>query len=276
MNFAYRRTYRGPLQALVLDWAGTLVDFGSFAPTAVFLRLFAEQGVPITAAEARSGMGLKKRDHLALIVGLPAVAQRWREVHGSAPAREELDRLFTAFVPMQIECIKEYATPIPGMLETIADARQRGLKIGTTTGYTRPIMEDLLPAAAAHGFVPDSCVCSDEVPAGRPAPWMSYRVATELGVFPMEALVKVGDTLVDIEEGLKPGMWTVGIALTGNLLGLTEPEVASLTPDELRTRRAAIAAQFHQAGAHYVIDSIAALPALLASIEARLQVGEKP
>ena len=67
MEFIFRRTYRGPVKAVILDWAGTAVDYGSFAPTAVFLRLFESRNVKITAADARSGMGLMKKDHILLL-----------------------------------------------------------------------------------------------------------------------------------------------------------------------------------------------------------------
>lgn len=276
MNATFTHNYRGPVQALVLDWAGTTVDFGSFAPTAVFMRLFAEYGIQITADEARSGMGLMKKEHLAHIAGQPAVQARWQAVHGALPTPADLDKMFADFVPMQVACIAEYSQPIPGLQEAIADVRARKIKIGTTTGYTRPIMAELLVAAAEYGYTPDCCVCSDEAPSGRPFPWMCYRVATELRVYPMAAMVKVGDTIVDVEEGLNAGMWSVGIALTGNLVGLTAAEIAQLEPDERRGRRDAAADLLHRAGAHYVVDSIADVPALIDKIESRLATGEKP
>lgn len=37
MDFYFRRSYRAPVKAIVLDWTGTAADYGSFAPTAVFL-----------------------------------------------------------------------------------------------------------------------------------------------------------------------------------------------------------------------------------------------
>lgn len=125
-------------------------------------------------------------------------------------------------------------------------------------------------------FHPDSVVCPDEVPAGRPYPWMCYQNAMNLQVFPMEAVVKVGDTLPDIEEGLNAGTWTVGIALTGNLLGLREDEVKALTPEQGRKERKRIARQLHQAGAHFVIDGIWDLPGVLDEIELLLARGERP
>ncbi|RPH61417.1 MAG: phosphonoacetaldehyde hydrolase [Chloroflexi bacterium] len=276
MDFMYRRSYRGPIKAVILDWAGTAVDYGSFAPTAVFLRLFEGQGVSITAEDARSGMGLMKKDHLRTILSRPAVAQAWEAARGLPHTEADIDRLFENFIPLQLSVLTEYAEPIPGLLETIADLRARGIKIGSTTGYIRSMMDILAPKARENGYAPDCIVCPDEVPAGRPFPWMCYQNAIKLGVYPMAAMVKVGDTLVDVEEGLNSGMWTVGLSLTGNLLGLSAAEVQALAPEEREAEARIVANRLHQAGAHYVIDGIWDLPGILSDIEICLARGEQP
>jgi len=276
MDFVYKRTYRGPLKAVILDWAGTMVDYGSFAPTAVFLRLFENRNVKITAADARSGMGLMKKDHLRTILARPLVAEAWKSAHGGPASEEDIDGLFEDFVPLQISVLKEFAEPIPGALAVVKEMRERSLKIGTTTGYIRSMMEILAPQAKENGYEPDCIVCPDEVPAGRPYPWMCYQNAIQLGVFPLQAFVKVGDTLPDIEEGLNAGMWTVGLSLTGNLLGLKESEVDALLPEERIRALKKNEAQLYQVGAHYVIDGIWDLPDVLNDIEFRLAQGETP
>ena len=276
MDFVFKRSYRGPLQAVILDWAGTAVDYGSFAPTAVFLRLFESHEVKITPDDARSGMGLMKKDHLRTILSRPQVAEAWTAVHGMPASEDDIADLFNSFVPMQISVLKEFAEPIPGLLEVVQELRDRNMKIGTTTGYLRQMMEVLAPKAKENGYEPDCIVCPDEVPAGRPYPWMCYENAIRLGVFPMQAIVKVGDTLPDIEEGLNAGMWTVGLSLTGNLLGLKESEVDALLPEERIRALKKNEAQLYQVGAHYVIDGIWDLPDVLNDIEFRLAQGETP
>jgi phosphonoacetaldehyde hydrolase len=268
--------YRGPLKAVILDWAGTTVDYGSFAPTAVFLRLFASRGVAITAAQARAPMGLMKKDHLRAIAQTPEVIQSWRAVHGRPCSEADLDEMFAEFIPLQLACLAEYAQPIPGTLETVATIRKMGLRIGTTTGYTREMMDVLVREAAQRGYHPDSWVCPDDVPAGRPYPWMIYLNAMRMQVYPMEALVKVGDTLVDIEEGLNAGTWTIGLALSGNAMGKPRTEVLALSDEELRFQREAIAGEFFRAGAHYVVDGIWDVPGVLEEIQQLLEDGEKP
>ena len=277
MDFYFQRQYRGPLKAVILDWAGTTVDYGSFAPVAVFLKLFEKEGVQISADDVRSGMGLMKKDHLRTILSRPIVAQTWRETHHGADAQaSDINRLFEQFVPMQLASVRDYAEPIPGLLGSIEDLRERGMKIGSTTGYIQSMMAELGPEAARNGYTPDSIVCPDEVPAGRPFPWMCYENAARLGVYPMQAMLKVGDSLPDIEEGLNAGMWRVGLALTGNLLGLVESEVKALPPAQLDAERERITTTLYQAGAHLVIDGIWDLPRAVVEIGRRLAAGERP
>ena len=276
MEYLHQRSYRGSVKAVILDWAGTAVDYGSFAPTAVFLRLFESRGIQITAEDARSGMGLMKKDHLRTILSRPAIAEAWKSSHGAPYSDADIDDLFESFVPMQLAVLTEFAQPIPGLLSVVKDLRARGIKIGSTTGYIRSMMDVLAPKAKENGYEPDCIVCPDEVPNGRPYPWMCYQNAIQMNIYPMQAMVKVGDTLVDIEEGLNAGMWTIGLSQTGNLLGLSESEVKALSAEERESANQGVATQLYQTGAHYVIDGIWGLPGIMKEIESRLAHGERP
>ncbi len=276
MSSQHLKNYRGPVQAVILDWAGTAVDYGSFAPTAVFLRLFESQGVKISSEDARSGMGLMKKDHLRTILARPAVTEAWETEHNAPATEADINILFNNFVPMQLSVLMDYADPIPGTLEVIKQLRKEGIKIGSTTGYLRSMMDILGPKAKEAGYEPDCIVCPDEVPAGRPYPWMCYMNALRLGVYPLQAMVKVGDTLVDIEEGINAGMWSVGLSQTGNLLGMSEAEVNALPLKERQTANQRVAEELYQAGAHYVIDGIWDLPKVLKEINERLAQGDRP
>jgi phosphonoacetaldehyde hydrolase len=158
----------------------------------------------------------------------------------------------------------------------VAAFRQRGLKIGSSTGYTREMMDVVVPEAEKRGYAPDSIVCSSDVPAGRPSPWMALRSAMALGVYPMEAIVKIGDTVPDINEGLNTGMWTIGLAQTGNEVGLTEQETEALDPQVLQEKLGRASWRLAQAGAHYVIDGMWDVLGVLDEIESRLADGERP
>lgn len=276
MDFVFQRSYRGPLKGVLLDWAGTTMDYGCYAPAVVFIEVFKREGVEISVEEAREPMGAHKRVHIQRITEIESVRRRWEGVHGKPPTDADVSRMFEAFVPLQLACLADYADMIPGTLETIADFRKRGLKIGSTTGYTGEMMKLLCAEATKRGYTPDATVCATDVPAGRPEPWMCLENAKLLRIFPMEAMVKVGDTLPDIFEGLNANMWTIGLAMTGNELGLNEAEIKKLDPKVREQKRARAYARMAQAGAHYVVDAITDVPPLLDAINARLARGEKP
>lgn len=258
------------LQAVLFDWAGTTIDYGSRAPTQVLIEIFRRRGVAITAAEARGPMGLAKRDHIAAIGAVARVADAWRRQHVLPFADADVQALFAEFLPLQKEILAQGAEVIPGVCEAVAECRRRGLKIGSTTGYTRELMDVVAPLAAAGGYAPDVIVCPDDVRAGRPAPWLNFRAAEWLNVYPMQTVVVVDDTQVGIAAGLNAGCWTVAISQTGNALGLSQAEVQALAPSDLKARLQAIDNDFRRCGAHFVIPSAAELPAVLEQIQDRL------
>lgn len=274
--YRYNRYYKGPVQAVMLDWAGTTVDFGSLAPIRAFTRLFADEGVPISEAEAREPMGSEKREHVRLICQMPRVANSWRELHGALPDSTDIDRLYQALIPLQVAAIRERAALIPGMAEFAAWAREKGIGLGGNTGYATAMVAELLTLAAEQGYAPDSNVCATEVPKARPWPHMTLRNAIELGVSNLAACVKVDDTPTGIEEGLNAGMWTIGVAISGNQVGLDLPQWQALSVEEQQRLRASATDVLAKAGAHYVIDSVADIIPVIEEIESRLAAGEHP
>ena len=274
--FIRTKPYTGPVQAVVLDWAGTAVDYGCMGPVAVFIEAFHRLGVEVTAAEARLPMGLMKKDHVRAMCRMPTVIARWEGVHGRVPEEKDVEAVYDYVQPLMTSTILRHAELIPGLLEATGHWRARGVKIGSCTGYTFAMMQPLLHEARKRGYAPDSVVCPSDVPAGRPYPWMCYQNAINLQVYPLEAMVKIGDTVSDIQEGLNAGMWTIGVTRTGNELGLTEAEVAGLDPAVLRTRLGSIGDRLRAAGTHYVAEGIWDCPAVVDEINERLGRGERP
>lgn len=266
----------GQLKAVVFDWAGTMVDFGSRAPMGVFVKAYAQFGVEISVAEARGPMGRAKRDHIAALMALPRINAAWAARHGHPPGESDIDKVYEVFVPMNVAVAADFSDMIPGAVETAMELRSRGLKIGSTTGYTREIMARVLPRAAAAGYAPDNLVCAGDLAEGRPGPLMMYRTMADLGVYPPSAIVKVDDTTPGIEEGLAAGMWTVGIAASGNEVGLSLEEWRALSDAERRARADRAGKVLRLAGAHYVIDTVADLLPVIEAIEQRLAAGERP
>lgn len=257
-------------KAVVFDWAGTMIDFGSFAPMGVFVEAFKSFDVEVTIDEARRWMGLPKRDHISGMLHDPAIAARWEKAKGAAPDEAAIDAVYEVFVPMNIKVAANYATLVPGAAEMVADMRARGLKIGSTTGYTRNIMEPILPIAAAQGYAPDNLVCADDLPIGRPTPMGMYKCFLDLLVYPASAVIKVDDTVPGIAEGVAAGCMTVGVTLSGNEAGLTVDQFTDLAPAERQDLHERIGEKLKAEGADHVIETVADLPALLDRLEARM------
>jgi phosphonoacetaldehyde hydrolase len=254
-------------KAVVFDWAGTMIDFGSFAPMGAFVEAFAQFGVEATIEQARRPMGAPKRDHIRAMLDEPAIAAQWTARRGHPPGEADIDEIYAVFVPMNEDVAARYATLAPGAREAVETLRARGLKIGSTTGYTRSIMERVLPVAAEQGYAPDNLVCADDLPESRPGPLGMYQCFIDLRVYPPAAVVKVDDTAPGLAEGKAAGCPTVGVALSGNIVGMTPQQLAETPAEEVAALRARAEAILRAAGADHVIDTVADLPALLTRLE---------
>ena len=155
-------------------------------------------------------------------------------------------------------------------------APQARIKIGTSTGYFAEAAQVASREGAAQGYMPDHNVAPNEVPSGRPAPWMIYRNMEALAVYPPAAVVKIGDTVPDIEEGLAAGVWSIGVTHSGSDVGCTVAEFAELGPAERQTRVDRARQRLVSAGAHLVVDSVADVPNLITTINGLLAKGERP
>ena len=259
------------ISALILDWAGTTVDFGSFAPTQIFVEAFRQAfDIEITLEEARVPMGLGKWQHIEALGKLPAVDSRWQAKFGRAMTAADIDAIYAAFMPLQIAKVVDFSAPIAGVVDTIATLRAKGLKIGSCSGYPAQVMAKVVELAATNGYVADHVVATDEVPNGRPWPAQALANVIALGIDDVGACVKIDDTVPGILEGRRAGMWTVALVCSGNALGLTWEQYKALAPATLDSERNRIHALFAGSRPHYLIDTISDLPAVISDINQRL------
>lgn len=258
------------IQMVVFDWAGTTVDYGSSAPSEVFDRVFSQAGISLTKEEINGPMGMEKKAHIRELLSTPSGTRQWKERYGADWTEEDVQRLYQTFEATLHNVVAEYSVPICGVTETVRKLREQGLKIGSTTGYTSQIMEQVIPRAAELGYEADCVVTPDATGVGRPTPFMLFECMRRLGVYPPSAVVKVGDTVVDIQEGKNAGAWSIGILTGSNLLGLTREEYENAAPDELERRKKKAEERYMEAGADIVIDSVRELPAAMAEINRRI------
>ncbi len=247
------------VRAILFDWAGTTIDFGSLAPVAVFRDVFSRCGIEVTEAEAREPMGQAKLDHIRALFAMPRIAAAWKVLRGIDATEADVQSLYSTFLSLQKEILASHSAPISGIPQTIEWFRRLGIKIGSTTGYTRELMEVVIPLAAAQGYAPDVTICSDEVRAGRPAPWLNFRAAEFLGVYPMHNVMIVDDSLAGIQAGRNAGCISVAVSKTGNAMGLSEADLAQISLTERKSRLARIEQEFLAGGADLVVESVVEL-----------------
>jgi len=248
---------------VIFDWAGTVVDFGCRAPIAALLEAFSVRGVKLEERSARADMGKSKLDHVRALLARPEVCKAWIMANGAPPDETDVAALMHALGPLMREAAADAAELVPGVEATVEALRAAGLRIGSSTGYSREMMEPVLTRAAAQGYTPDHLVCAGETPAGRPAPLMIYKACAELGVWPLSRVVKVDDSEVGIEEGRAAGCFTVGVAASGNGLGLSRAAFEALDHDDRKARLGAVGARLKASGADIVIETVADLVAAL-------------
>jgi phosphonoacetaldehyde hydrolase len=277
-DYLFSRSYRGKVKAAILDWSGTVADAYVLAPAVVFVEVFKKQGVEVSMTEARGPMGLRKDLHIKAMTEMPEIRDRWKGIHGSDPDQGDVDRMFADFVPMQLDCLRQYTALLPGVAEAVQKLQKSGVKIGSTTGFVRSMVDILEEDAKTQGYVPDASVAGDEVVHGaRPKPFMVYKNLDMLDVHPIQSVVKVDDTVSGIGEALEAGCWGVGVSRYSNYMDINSLDEADRLPAaEIERRHELTRDILRKAGAHYVIDSVADLPAVVDDINARLARGERP
>ena len=277
-DYVYNRVYQGRVKGLVLDWSGTTADEYVIAPAVVFVDVFKKFNVEISMTEAREPMGLRKDLHILELTKLPKIRERWNNAHGRYPFQGDVDRMFADFVPMQLDCLRKYTTLLPHVADVTQKFQKEGIKIGSSTGFVRSMVDILEEDAKKQGYTPDASVAGDEVVNGaRPKPFMVYRNLDLMNVHPIQSVVKVDDTVSGVGEALEAGCWGVGIARYSNYMDMdTLEEAQSLSKDEIQRRLVKTRDILQKSGAHYVINTFDELPGVVEEINLRLSKGERP
>jgi len=232
------------IDAIILDWAGTTVDYGCFAPVNAFIAAFDAFGIKVGVEETRAPMGLPKRKHI----------EKMLENMGYIYSQQDVDEIYRNFEPALFDVLAKHADPLPGVIEAIQHIREMGITIGSTTGYTRAMMNVIVPLAKEKGYIPSCIICPDDTGGvGRPYPYMLWRNLEILSILSIHSVLKIGDTEIDMQEGKNAGCLCVGVLKGSSML--------ALNGDEEISRQ-----KYIEAGADYVIEDISALPALIESL----------
>ncbi|MCL1838094.1 MAG: phosphonoacetaldehyde hydrolase [Propionibacteriaceae bacterium] len=255
------------IKVVILDWAGTTVDYGCFAPVAAFTSAFEHFGVTVTMTQTRAPMGMQKRAHIQAMLADEQLGATWQQVHGRSHTQADIDAIYQQFEPALFEVLPDHAEPLPGVANTVAQLREQGILIGSTTGYTAAMMDVVAPLVARRGYAPDILVCPDDCGGvGRPFPYMLWRNLELLHATSINEVLKVGDTAADMHEAKNAGCCCVGVLKGSSMLGLTQTELAETEPQAQAQQLRRAESDFRAAGADFVIDNISLLPELLEAL----------
>lgn len=260
------------IKGIIIDWAGTTVDFGCFAPVNVFIDIFKEAGVTVTIEEAREPMGMLKRDHIQKMLEMPRIQQLWQMQYGQAHSEQDIDHLYNQFETLLMKNLEMFTDPLPHVTEVIDVLRAKGYIIGSTTGYTREMMGIVSSAAKSKGYMPDHIVTADDVGGyGRPYPYMIFENMRQLELQSVYQVIKVGDTVSDIKEALNSGVTAVGVIKGSSVVGLSESEWNNLNKEEQKNIIEDAKQKFINSGANHVLEDITELPLLLENLNEKEQ-----
>lgn len=277
-----RENTQASIGYVMLDCSGTTMDRYVDAPAIVFVEVFRKYGLEISMPEARAPMGLRKDLHIRAITQIPSVRERFVAKFGREPNQADVDAMFADFVPTQLDLLRNgsYHELLPGVAGVVNGLQRQGVKIGVTTGFTRSMLDLLLAGAAKQGFVPDASCAGDEVELPRPTAYMVIKNLERFGVYnlrnAMRRTVKVDDTVSGAGEGA-PLCWRVAVSKWSNYVADSWDAVRRMSADELAAHEAASKEKLiRESGAHYVIDDLRDLPAVIVEINQRLAAGENP
>lgn len=258
------------IKAVIFDWAGTTIDYGCFSPLGAFIHTFSEFGLDLSINEARGPMGMLKIDHIRALLTIPRIKKQFIAQYKRESNEDDVKKLYEVFEKSIFDTLADYATLNPFVLDSIKFLRQNDIKIGTTTGYTKEMMDIILPIAKKNGYEPDCCIASDELGYGRPYPYMIYENARRLNVYPQKHIVKIGDTVLDMQEGKNAGCKNIGLVLGSSILGLSKDEVENLPKETLENLKNKAKVELYEAGADIVIDDLSTLANALQQIDETL------
>jgi phosphonoacetaldehyde hydrolase len=265
------------IEGIIFDWAGTTVDFGCFAPVYVFLQIFKDAGVEVTMEEARAPMGLLKKDHIRMMLQMPRIKGMWAEKYGRECNEQDVEDLYATFELLLLASLKDFTQPLPEVIETVKELREKGLKIGSTTGYTDSMMKVVTESAKENGYEPDYWITPDATNSyGRPYPYMIFRNMEALKLTAPWKVIKVGDTASDIKEGLQAGVWSVGVVVGSSQMEMSYEEFVNCSETEKNQAILNTEQAFLEVGADFTIETMRELPQLISKINVLLEQGKRP
>ncbi len=252
------------IEAVIFDWAGTTIDFGCMAPVAAFSEAFMEKGIEVTEEEVREPMGMLKIDHIREMLKTERISKLWKEKYSRDWTEDDVKSIYKISEDKLLSTVANFTDIKPYLLETIEKLRNKGIKIGSTTGYTEEMMNIVVEKAKANGYSPDYWITPNSVNnMGRPYPYMIFKNLEVLGIKSVDKAVKIGDTISDITEGKNAGLISIGILEGSSLVGFSKDSFEALDDASKEILMDNARAKYYEADADYVINNLSELNTLL-------------
>ncbi|KRM61253.1 (2-aminoethyl)phosphonate--pyruvate aminotransferase [Paucilactobacillus vaccinostercus DSM 20634] len=252
------------IQAVVFDWAGTTVDYGSRAPIIAFQRAFARFGIGLSEATIRTDVGLDKIKHVEKILKQPVNWQQWQTQHPEVNLEAAVELVYAQFQTEVAQVIGETAILKPGMKALINYLNQHHLQIATTSGYTESMVAQNLKMTARQGYQPEINITSEQTDLiGRPQAAMLNLAMKKMHIDDPQTVIKIGDTVNDILEGKNAHTISVGVVEGSNVIGLSAAEFDELSELQRQEYCRTARKTFEDAGADFTVDTMADLIPLI-------------
>ena len=192
-------------ELVVFDMAGTTVKDKNYVGIA-FHEAMKSYGYEVAVEEINPIMGYEKPLAIRMMLEKHEIGKdRITDVLVNDIHSEFVERMINFY-----STTNEIA-PLPDVEETFAALKEDGIKIALNTGFSRDIADVIIGRLGWESKI-DYLIASDEVEHGRPYPDMIRKIMAELDIDSPEKVVKVGDTEVDINEGINAGCkYVIGI-----------------------------------------------------------------
>ncbi|WP_430612518.1 phosphonoacetaldehyde hydrolase [Enterococcus sp. DIV0876] len=249
---------------VIFDWAGTTVDFGCMAPVKAFERAFADSGIKLTYTQIRKPMGMLKIDHIRTLLDMPEVAAEWEKQYGRKAEHRDVQHLYAQFETYLFADLANNSQLKPETLTVFHTLKEKGYNIGSTTGYTKEMLDIVATEAKKAGYAPDFSVTPEDAGNfGRPYPYMIFENMKHFHCLRTDEVIKVGDTISDIQEGINAGVYTVGVIEGSSEMGLSLAEYQALSETKRIKLVKEVADSFYSAGADQCVLNLNELVDLL-------------
>jgi 2-aminoethylphosphonate--pyruvate transaminase/phosphonoacetaldehyde hydrolase len=255
------------IRGIVLDLAGTAVDYGSLTPVEAFKKTFADFAIPVSTQLIRKYTGMEKIAQTKAILADPQESKLWHQVYPQLTENEMFKKIYDSLEVNIIQILKKNSELLPGMQVLIKYTNENQIMLATTTGYSDRMIQSVAGNFKQQGFDPLYNITGDQTNhVTRPQPDMLQLAMKKMKIEDPTQVIKVGDTVNDIREAQNAGTISVATVEGGNLIGLSKDDFYHLSLDQQAQKIAEAKQILAAAKPDYIIDNLFALKPIIENL----------